>query len=66
MSLPNDICRCLGLLPAPDGVQRCAKRDECARYMERHNGGERTPCAQWLCPTTDDYYGMFIPRAAQQ
>jgi hypothetical protein len=65
MTLANDICRCLGLLPAPDGVQRCTKRDECARYVQRHTGGDRTPMAQWMCPTANDYFGMFIAETQQ-
>lgn len=60
MNLSKDICRCMGLLPAPNGEQRCARRDSCARFVQRHEGGERISTAQWLCPTTDDYYGRYI------
>lgn len=49
--------RCLGLLPAFEGTQRCAKRDTCARFVNRHDGNK---VAQWLCPTRDDYYGAYI------
>ena len=61
MSLPNDITRCMGLLPAPNGLtQRCSKRDTCQRYTERTTGGERTPTAQWLCPGLDGFFERYI------
>lgn len=61
MSLPYDICRCMGLLPAPNQTtQRCAKRNQCQRFTERANGGERTPVALWLCPGADGFYESFI------
>lgn len=61
MSLSNDTCRCLGLLPGLTIEQPCAKRDTCLRYVERWAGGERTPRAQWLCPGNNEYYEMYIP-----
>lgn len=64
MTLPADKTRCLGLLPAPEGEQRCSKRDTCQRYTQRHTGGEATPIAQWMCPTADEYYGMYLPSEA--
>ena len=61
MTLAYDVTRCMGLMPAPNGLtQRCSKRDTCQRYTDRATGGDRTPVAQWLCPGHDDYWQAYI------
>lgn len=60
MSLPNDICRCYGLSQYSNGPV-CPKRDQCARYVEREQGGH-TPHAGRLCYTSE--YNNMIPLEA--
>jgi hypothetical protein len=57
--LPNDVCRCEGWRETQGQkvVCYCPRRRECARYVERNAGGERTPHGQYLCDDAD----MFIP-----
>lgn len=50
MTLPNDICRCLG--EKPTGV--CQQRRHCLRYLERDSYGPATPFASWLCGPFDN------------
>lgn len=57
MPLPHDVCRCYGLSKVTNGAP-CPKRDQCARYVERENGGN-TPYAGRLCYTSD--YNNMIP-----
>lgn len=59
--LANDVSRCLGIYTSELGDTRCERRETCARYVERHSGGERTPFNQWCCPTLDDYFGAYVP-----
>ena len=40
--LPNDVCRC-----HDDG---CSEREQCLRYLQRNNVGERTPYCPSLFP----------------
>lgn len=61
MTLPADTRRCLGLLPTPTGEQRCTRRNTCARYTQRHTGGEATPFVQWACPGPDSYWQNYLP-----
>ena len=58
--LANDVCRCDGSKETIDQkvVVHCARRRECARYVERHTGGERTPHHHYLCDALGE---TFIP-----
>ena len=58
MSLLHDVCRCLGEQTA---IHTCTRRESCARYVERNNGGPRTPYSMFLCPGQDDYFQNYIP-----
>lgn len=54
--LPNDVCRCEGIsYVEPRFPWICGRRNECARYLERHTGGEQTPHHQYLCDDGDFY-----------
>lgn len=53
--------RCLGVQQAPMGDIPCAKRETCARYVQRFQG-ERL--AHWLCPTQENFYGKYIEQEA--
>lgn len=66
MTLPADVARCLGQLPSPYGEVPCSRRNECARYRQRCFVGPATPVYQWLCPTSDDYYGRFIKQEPKE
>ena len=57
MTLPNDVTRCRGVWK--HGL--CSKREDCARYIERDTGGDRTPFALCMCPGLDGYWQFFIP-----
>ena len=57
MTLPNDTSRCRGVWK--HGL--CSRREECARYIERNTGGERTPQSVCMCPGLDEYWQHFIP-----
>lgn len=59
----NDIARCAGE-PPPElmvlvggyRTHKCPRRETCARYVERHTGGERTPKCAYLCSEDDESY----------
>lgn len=55
MKLPNDVARCLGV--------RCDVKHECLRYLQRHQGGERTPMYNNACYNVGD---AFIKRENDQ
>ena len=50
MKLPYDVPRCLGA--------HCDVKHECERYLQRHEGGERTPMYNNACHCGED---AFIP-----
>ena len=58
MSLPNDVCRCLGERlydGASDEV--CELRESCQRYMDKPMCAN-VPCVSWCC---DDGLDSYIP-----
>ncbi len=52
MTLPYDVCRCLGQF----GIWTCDKRETCQRYLNRDDCGAWTPQAMALCFVNDDHY----------
>lgn len=67
MTLNEETDRCLGMYTSEQlGNTRCSKRDECARYVQRFQGGPMTAKFQWLCPTPEDYYGAFIAQEEKE
>lgn len=50
--------RCDGFKLGKQYLHICPRRETCARYVERHTGGERTPNFAYLCLDGSD---MFIP-----
>lgn len=50
--LPHDYCRCHDSM--------CADRAECARYVLRRVGGDRTPHSDTLWNKGEDECGSFI------
>lgn len=46
--LYNDDARCLGV--------RCDMKHECLRYLQRHQGGERTPMYNSACYNVGDAF----------
>lgn len=46
MSLPHDISRCLG---QHTSGRDCERKDQCERYLQRAERGERTPSTWALC-----------------
>ena len=66
MTLTNDTCRCLGIYTSELGNTRCPRRDTCARYTQRHKGSERTPVAQWLCPSLDEFFGRYLKEESHE
>lgn len=53
MSLPNDVCRCVGTT--------CGKRDTCARFVDSPTGCGWTPYAN-LSPETGHECAFYIPQ----
>ena len=57
MPLMNDMARCMGDMHLPTtGRWICDRRETCARYVERHQGGPRTMTYAYLCSEGDDNY----------
>ena len=48
MRLPDDVCRCHD--------NSCYRRRNCLRWIERNNGGERTPRAETMFPYGDQLW----------
>jgi hypothetical protein len=53
MSLPGDICRCLGRRDWTAETDTCPKRAGCERYQAMQSGdcGAGVPWQMWLCKT---------------
>lgn len=59
MPLLYDVARCLGMQHAAlESSFTCDRRETCARYVERKQGGPRTMTYANLCCDGDD---MYIP-----
>lgn len=54
--------RCMGIFSGFFGDMRCVKRSTCARYLDRHDRGEETKVAMWMCPGPNDYWEFHVPR----
>lgn len=59
--LLNDMARCQGLyrteiMAGVDHSWVCKRRNTCARYVERNQGGPRTMTYAYLCSEGDDSY----------
>lgn len=57
MSLPNDVCRCVGTT--------CGKRDLCQRFTDSPTGNKWTPYAN-LSPETGHQCAFRIPQDKPQ
>lgn len=51
MTLPSDICRCLGRRDWAPETNTCPKRATCERFQAvlADDWGDRTPWEMWLC-----------------
>lgn len=57
MPLLHDMARCQGEKELPSNrTQLCIRRNHCARYVERNQGGPRTMKYWYLCSEGDDNY----------
>lgn len=57
MPLLNDVGRCFGMHHANlESSFTCDRRETCACYVERNQGGPRTMTYAYLCGDGDDNY----------
>lgn len=58
MPLLYDMARCQGTFETRGQkvINYCPRRRECARYVERNQGGPRTMTYAYLCSEGDDSY----------
>lgn len=56
MPLLNDMARCMGYLNVNGEEYQCEKRETCARYVERRQGGPRTGRFAYICLDGVDEY----------
>lgn len=63
MPLLNDMARCEGWRETKGQkvVSYCPRRRECARYVERRQGGPRTMTYAYLCDADDRYIPVEKP-----
>lgn len=66
MTLPFDICRCLGCYqnPTTGALEICSKRDTCQRHTDKAEGAYRVPYTNSMQEWTGECHS-YIPEEKQ-